>query len=179
MIAAMNRSWLLAFFAILVAGGSWLWASRVPLSAQPGNLRPEPAIGYPAPDFRLDTLDGDRFQLSAVRGTPIVLNFWATWCGPCQRELPALQNAAEVYAGEVLIVGVDQGEEAAIVQAYVDKLGLTFPMPLDKEMEAGTLFNVKGMPTTYFIDGDGVIRHIWTGEMNSVTLAEGIAKIWP
>ncbi len=65
------------------------------------------------------------------------------------------------------------------MQAYVDKLGLTFPMPLDKEMEAGTLFNVKGMPTTYFIDGDGVIRHIWTGEMNSVTLAEGIAKIWP
>ncbi len=109
----------------------------------------------------------------------MVLNFWATWCGPCQRELPALQQAAALYDGEVLIVGVDQGEEAAIVQAYVDKLGLTFPMALDHEMEVGNQFNVGGMPTTFFVDGDGVIRHIWTGEMNSVTLAEGIAKIWP
>ncbi len=175
----MRRSWLLAFFVILVAGSNWLWMSRVPANAQAANLGPQPAIGYLAPDFSLDTLDGGVFQLSARRGTPVVLNFWATWCGPCQRELPALQQAAALYDGEVLIVGVDQGEEAAIVQAYVDKLGLTFPMALDREMEVGNQFNVSGMPTTFFVDGDGVIRHIWTGEMNSVTLAEGIAKIWP
>ena len=178
-MSRVDRRWAFVFAAILLAGSGWLWASRVPLTAQPANLSPEPAIGYPAPDFSLQTLDGEQFQLSAVRGTPVVLNFWATWCGPCQRELPALQYAAETYAGEVLIVGVDQGEEAPIVQTYVDKLGLTFPIPMDKEMEAGALFNVKGMPTTFFVDAGGVIRHIWAGEMNSVTLAEGIAKIWP
>lgn len=178
-MARVDKRWAVVFAVILLAGGGWLWASRVPLTAQPANLSPEPAVGHPAPDFSLQTLDGDLFRLSALHGTPVVLNFWATWCGPCQRELPALQNAAEVYAGEVLIVGVDQGEEAPIVQAYVDKLGLTFPIPMDKDMEAGSQFNVKGMPTTFFVDADGVIRHIWTGEMNSVTLAEGVAKIWP
>ncbi len=140
---------------------------------------PEPAIGYVAPDFALTTLEGEEFSLREMRGTPVVLNFWATWCGPCRRELPALQAAAERYDGEVLIAGVDQGEAAATVQSFVDELGLTFPIPMDADMDVAQEYNVKGMPTTYFVDADGVIRHIWTGEMNSVTLAEGIAKIWP
>lgn len=174
-----SAKWGVAIFAILIFGAGWLWVSRVPLSAQPGAIEPEPAIGYVAPDFSLETLDGDVFSLQDVRGTPVVLNFWATWCGPCRRELPALQAAAERYDGEVLIVGVDQGEEAPTVQAFVDELGLTFAIPMDEEMEVAREYNVKGMPTTFFIDADGVIRHIWAGEMNSVTLAEGIAKIWP
>ena len=65
------------------------------------------------------------------------------------------------------------------MQTFVDELGLTFPIPMDADMEVANDYNVKGMPTTFFVDADGVIRHIWTGEMNSVTLAEGISKIWP
>lgn len=171
--------WVALSGAILILGVGWLWFTRVPLNAQPDNLGPEPAIGYPAPGFTLATLDGDTFSLDELRGAPVVLNFWATWCGPCRRELPALQAAAERYDGEVLIVGVDQGEDASTVQAFADELGLTFPVPLDGELDVAHDYNVKGLPTTFFIDADGVIRHIWTGEMNSVTLAEGISRIWP
>ena len=162
-----------------VGRGLGLVQPRSAALCRPRTRIPEPAIGYVAPDFALTTLEGEEFSLREMRGTPVVLNFWATWCGPCRRELPALQAAAERYDGEVLIVGVDQGEAAATVQSFVDELGLTFPIPMDADMDVAQEYNVKGMPTTFFVDADGVIRHIWTGEMNSVTLAEGIAKIWP
>lgn len=171
----MNR-WHGLFLAILLLGGSWIWLNRVSVALSADANAPQPAINYPAPDFALTTLAGDSFLLREARGKPVVLNFWATWCGPCQRELPTLQAAAERYDDRVLIVGIDQGEEAATVQAYVDKLGLTFPIPMDTEFAVSELYNVRGLPTTFFIDSEGVIRQIWLGEMNSITLAEGIAE---
>jgi peroxiredoxin len=174
----MNRWWAV-FVVVLVAGGAWLYASQVPADAQPAGRPAEPAAGHPAPDFTLATLDGAEFKLSELRGTPVVLNFWATWCGPCQRELPAMQAAAERYDGLVVIAGVDQGEDADTVQAYVDKLQLTFPIPMDTEQDVGQRYNIKGLPTTFFIDGEGIIRRVWAGEMNSITLAENIAQILP
>jgi peroxiredoxin len=187
----MNR-WIVVFTVVLVVGGAWLWWSRpdgelaaaaalVQTGLQganaPADLLVGPGVGRMAPDFTLPTLDGAQFRLSEQRGKPVVLNFWATWCGPCQRELPALQKAAEHFGDDVVFVGVDQGEEAAIVQSYVDKLGLTFTIPMDAEGQVGLDWNVQGLPTTFFIDRSGVIRSLWMGEMNSVTLAENIAII--
>ena len=172
-----HRGWLVIFAATLLLGTVWLWHSRIPLVNAGVELTPEPALGHPAPDFVLATLAGEQFVLHERQGTPVVLNFWATWCGPCRRELPALQAANERYAGEVEIVGVDQGEEAAIVRRYVDELGLTFTVPVDSDLTVGSRYNIRGLPTTFFIDADGIIRRIWTGEMNSITLAEGIAEI--
>jgi peroxiredoxin len=174
----MNR-WTWVFAALLVAGPVWLWASRVPAEARTVNLDPDPAVGRPAPDFTLTTLDGQPFRLSDLRGTPVVINFWATWCGPCRNEMPSLQAAATRFDGEIVVVGVDQGEDAATVQAFVDELGVRFPIALDTEMAVGARYNVKGLPITYFVDAEGMIRHLWVGEMNSVILAEGIAKVWP
>ncbi len=172
----MNR-WYGFLLIILVAGGGWVWLNQAPPEAQADTRAPEPAVGHPAPDFVLTTLDGAEFRLSDHRGTPVVLNFWATWCGPCQRELPELQAAAERWNGNVLIVGVDQAEEAEVVQRYVDELGLTFPIPMDEETDVAQRYNVRGLPTTFFIDGEGIIRSVWAGEMNSVTLAEHVVKI--
>ncbi len=174
----MNR-WLIIFFAILMAGGSWLWISRVPLDAQPRNFMPEPVAGRPAPDFQAQTLAGDTLTLSALRGKPVVLNFWATWCDPCRQELPALQAAASRYEGEVVFVGVDQGESRETVQAMADQMKLTYHVPLDANLDVAHLYNVKGLPTTFFIDRDGIIRQAWMGQMNSITLIEGVAKILP
>ena len=106
-----------------------------------------------------------------------MLNFWATWCGPCQNELPALQKAAEHLGDQVVFAAVDQGEAAGVIQPYVDRLGLTFTIPLDANGQNGVNYNVKGLPTTFFIDRNGVIQSLWMGEMNSVTLAENIAMI--
>ncbi|MBX3015426.1 MAG: TlpA family protein disulfide reductase [Caldilineaceae bacterium] len=171
--------WYGLFWIILLLGSYWVWMNRVTTPVTASGRSPQAALEHPAPDFSLTTLTGETFSLSAVRGTPVVLNFWATWCGPCQRELPALQAAAERYGDRVLIIGVDQGEAPEIVQRYVDQLGLTFPIPLDTEFTVSDQYNVRGLPTTYFIDGEGIIRHLWLGEMNSITLAEGVAQILP
>jgi thiol-disulfide isomerase/thioredoxin len=173
------NSWTLVFFLVLVLGTGWLWASQVPANALPQARPAEPAVGHPAPPLVLPTLDGATFDLESLRGTPVVLNFWATWCGPCQRELPALQAAAERYDGLVVFAGVDQGEEPEVVRPYVEQMGLTFVIPMDRDHEAARRYNVMGLPTTFFIDQYGVIRHIWTGEMNSIILAEAIARILP
>lgn len=174
----MNRWWLV-FLAVLVFGSGWLWWT------QPGAVADDivtagdaqPAVGRLAPDFTLPTLDGSEFRLRDQRGKPVVLNFWATWCGPCQRELPAIERAAEHYKDVVVFVAVDQAETIQTVQRFADKMGLTITVPLDGEQLVGERYAVMGLPTTYFIDADGVIRSVWMGEMNSVILAEHIAGI--
>jgi cytochrome c biogenesis protein CcmG/thiol:disulfide interchange protein DsbE len=192
----MNR-WIVAFLAILVFGSAWLWWSRpngeltagpltlsdldanpVAAVADPGvDPAVGPGVGRMAPDFTLQTLDGGTFRLSEQRGKPVVLNFWATWCGPCQNELPAVQKAAAHFGDDVVFVGVDQGEKADVVQSFADKLGLTFTIPMDGDGAVGYDYNVQGLPTTFFIDRHGVVKSLWMGEMNSVTLAENIARI--
>lgn len=172
----LNR-WHFVLILLVVLGIPWMWIHRVPLDAQEDFTTSQPALNHPAPDFTLTTLRGEPFVLSEQRGTPIVLNFWATWCGPCRNELPALQSASERFGGRIQIVGVDQGEPVADVERFVDEFGLTFAIPMDQEMSVGQQYGVIGMPTTFFIDRNGVIRHIWIGEMNSITLAEGIAEI--
>ena len=175
----MRNPWYIIFIATLVFGGSWIWANQVPIDAAPSTREPQPAVGHPAPDFTLTTLEGAEFRLSDELETPIVLNFWATWCGPCRRELPALQATFERFDGEVLIVGVDQAEDPATVQKFVDELGLSFVIPLDEKTAISRRYKVVGLPTTFFIDRNGIIQRIWSGEMNNITLAENIAEIVP
>jgi thiol-disulfide isomerase/thioredoxin len=176
----MNR-WYLVFVALLLLGGGWLWLSRVPATAQTHTdvLQSQPTEGFAAPSFALSTLDGGEFVLDESLETPVVINFWATWCGPCRSEMPALQTAADRFDGQVHIVAVNQAESAATVQEFVDEFGLTLTIPMDAEQTAADRYNVSGLPTTFFVDRNGVIQRVWLGEMNSVTLAEGIAEIWP
>jgi cytochrome c biogenesis protein CcmG, thiol:disulfide interchange protein DsbE len=178
MVRQLNR-WHLALVILLIAGPLWIWVNRAPIDAQAQSSTPEPAVGRLAPDVELVTLDGLTFSLHGLRGTPVVVNFWATWCGPCIREMPALQAAAERYAGRVVIAGVDQGENPEVVANFIKEMGVTFPIPMDADFAVGDRYNVKGLPTTFFVDEYGYIRHLWVGEMNAIVLAEGIAKIWP
>jgi cytochrome c biogenesis protein CcmG, thiol:disulfide interchange protein DsbE len=193
----MNR-WIIVFLAVLVFGSTWVWWSRPggevatsgpltlsdldPQSPVPSTVTDaDPAVGAGvgrvAPDFALQALDGSTFRLSEQRGKPVVLNFWATWCGPCQNELPAIQKAAEHFGDDVVFAGVDQGEKSEVVQSFADKLGLTFTIPMDTDGTIGYNYGVQGLPTTFFIDRNGVVQSLWMGEMNSVTLAENIGRI--
>ena len=178
----MTRTrWNLLILLALVSGLAWIWLNRVPADrpASPASRPAAPAIGYPAPDFALKTPSGEEFKLSALRGTPVVLNFWATWCPPCRAELPELRSASERYAGQIAVVGVNQAESAATVAKAAVELGLTFPIPLDHRGDVSQVYGVRSLPTTFFIDRDGVIRQIQNGPLTEATLAQLLQTIHP
>ena len=173
----MNR-WTITFFTILLLGSGWLWYTRLPANASPAVREPQPAVEHPAPDFTLTRFDtGEKVSLSDLRGKPVILNFWATWCRPCRAEMPTLQAAYERYGDDLLVVGVDQGEEGAVVGPFLEEFGISFPILLDGDMAVGREYRILGLPTTFFIDSQGIIRGVHAGEINSAILAEGIVEI--
>ncbi len=176
-----SKRWNLLLSILLLVGVAWIWTNRIPDNAGTAsvNLPPAPAVGHPAPDFSLTTLSGEPFTLSGLRGTPVVLNFWATWCPPCRAELPELQGANERLAGQVAIIGVNQAEAPADVSRFVAGLGLTFPVPLDVDAATSRLYAVRSLPTTFFIDRQGIIRHIQIGPVTEATLAQMVRMIYP
>ena len=120
------------------------------------------AVGAVAPDFRTTTPSGEEIRLSDFRGKVVLLNFWATWCGPCRIEMPLFQNLYARYGEEgITIVAVNNRETAQQIVGFTDQLGITFPLALDESGTIQDLYNVSGYPITYIIDADGVImeRH--------------------
>ncbi len=174
---SLNR-WHFAFVTILLGGGFWLWWTQAPTIVEAEVRAPQPAVNHPAPEIVLSVLDNSApFELAHLQGKPVILNFWATWCAPCRAEMPMLQSTWERYGENVAIVGVDLEEDPALVRQFVDELGITFPILLDEEGTVSERFNVRGLPTTFFIDRDGVIRQIYPGQLHSAILAEGILDI--
>ncbi|MFL7809215.1 MAG: TlpA family protein disulfide reductase [Anaerolineae bacterium] len=115
-------------------------------------------VGMRAPDLELRTLDGDTIRLSDLRGQPVMINFWAVWCGFCRTELPEMQQAFEAYRDQgFTILAVDVQEDRSVVAPLVDELGLAFPVLLDSEAEVSRSYRVRGLPTSYFVDQNGVI----------------------
>jgi cytochrome c biogenesis protein CcmG, thiol:disulfide interchange protein DsbE len=125
--------------------------------------------GKPAPDFTLTRLDnGERVRLSQLRGRPVVLNFYASWCGPCQEEHPILAMAAQRLRGEANFFGVifeDTPEEA---RKFAQPLEPTFPQLIDPQSRMAVDYGVTGVPETYFIDADGIIRDKVVGPLLDV-----------
>jgi peroxiredoxin len=178
----MSRTrWNILIVVLLIVGLAWIWVNRLPAgdASAAGALPPAPAVGHPAPDFTLTTAAGETFKLSELRGTPVVLNFWATWCPPCRAELPEFQAASQRLAGQVAIVGVNQAEGPAEVQSFTEKLGLTFTIPLDQNADVSRLYRVRSLPTTFFIDRSGVIRQMQIGPVTEATLAQSLKAIYP
>jgi peroxiredoxin len=137
-----------------------------------------PVIDAAAPDFTLTNLDGEEVSLSDFRGRPVIVNFWATWCVPCRREMPAFQRAFEAYqADDLVILALDVEENAAQVEPFVEELGLTFEVLYDSQGEVNDTYQVTGLPRTVFIDRQGVIRHIQVGEVQEVLLKGFLDRI--
>jgi len=117
-----------------------------------------------APDFTLENLDGTNLRLTELRGQVVLVNFWASWCGPCRQEMPVLDRLHQRYndAG-FTVLGINVEGEAASARAIVAKSGVTFPILVDAEQKISKLYDLKAMPSTVILDRDGKIRFVHRG----------------
>lgn len=122
------------------------------------------SIANPAPDFTLLSSTGDNVRLAEQRGQVVMLNFWASWCGPCRTEMPLLEEMSKRYsAAGFVLYGVNVEEDNTDAKKLIKDLGVTFPILYDTESKASSLYNVDAMPTTVVIDKKGVIRYVNRG----------------
>ncbi len=140
-----------------------------------------PTVGSLAPDFRLMDLHGKAVSLSDYRGKVILLNFWATWCGPCRVEMPAMEalyRSMQSKGLEILAVSVDQ-EGTAVTRPFQEALGLSFPILHDQDYQVGLTYGARTLPMTFAIDRQGIIRQLVFGsrDWNSPEARRGIAEV--
>ena len=134
--------------------------------------------GRPAPDFTLTDLDGTSWTLSALRGHPVVLNYWATWCSPCVEENPALQRAAKRYTADgVMFFGVLYGDEPSRAKQYLARSPSVYPTLVDPEQRSLIDYAVGGVPETFFIAKDGSIARKVVGVVTLDVLVETLESL--
>lgn len=128
-------------------------------------LETAPVVGALAPDFELQNLAGETVHVSDHLGQVILINFWATWCAPCLVEMPDIQEYYDQYTPDLVVLAIDFDEPKETVQAFVNNLGLTFPILLDPGGKTQDLYQVRGYPSSYFVDREGVIQVVHIGIM--------------
>ncbi|MCK9517910.1 MAG: TlpA family protein disulfide reductase [Dehalococcoidia bacterium] len=178
-VQQIGDRWLVSTQAVFLAR-----AGEEPSPAQSsdglGPLGPDrPEIGELAPDFALvDARDGTRVRkLSDFRGTPVVVNWYASWCGPCKEEIPEFQGAQDALGDQVVFLGVNAKETADRAQQILELFGATYPAVLDTEGAVGQHYRVSALPHTVFVDAEGVLRAIKVGQVHASDLEDNLAKI--
>ena len=134
--------------------------------------------GQLAPDFRLNDLNRQSLQLSELRGSPVVMNFFASWCAPCKVELPFLRAAHEKSAERgYTVLGVSNNDRREAMEAFALDEKLTYPIVIDGDNTVGVAYQVVGPPYTYFIDRAGVVVAVVSGELDEATLEENLTLL--
>ena len=131
--------------------------------------------GVTAKDFELKNLEGETVSLSDYRGNAVMLNFWASWCGPCRYEMPFFQEVYEDtkwQAAGLVIIAVNIGESGATAEGFMEANGFGFTVLLDTTGEVANKYNVRGIPATFFIDERGIIKHSDVGAFTSKSQLE-------
>ena len=158
--------WGATVLGVVVLGAIWIAVSQVPASATTGGAIPSPREGFLAPDFTLETLQGETVTLSDLRGKAVVVNLWASWCPPCRAEMPALQAAYEADRGrglEILAVDMTYQDTEQDALRFIEEFGLTFTIPMDRDGTVARQYLLRALPSTFFVGPDGVITKVVIG----------------
>jgi cytochrome c biogenesis protein CcmG/thiol:disulfide interchange protein DsbE len=137
------------------------------------------AVNGPVPDVELTSLQGTPLALADYRGTPLVVNFWASWCPPCISEMPAFDEVYQQRNGTVAFVGINVRESADMAIEMAERTGVTYDLALDPNGAAARAFNVVNMPTTVFVTADGTVAGVHSGALTSAQLDERITALTP
>jgi cytochrome c biogenesis protein CcmG, thiol:disulfide interchange protein DsbE len=165
--AIRQRYWVKISIAILSVGIVWIGlTSLLTPNGETGQLI-APRPGFLAPDFSLTALDGKTYQLSQQHGKVVVVNLWTTWCAYCNTEMPAFQQAYDSFQNSLdvsfLAINSTSQDTLTSVQAFVDQRRLSFPILLDTAGQAAHNYQIRALPTTFFIDRNGIVRNIVIG----------------
>lgn len=179
-------------FAVLIVGASILYNAmkdkvednsfQMEGENNTGNTNDTDANGaVVAPDFTMTDKDGNEVKFSNFAGKPIVLNFWASWCGPCQMEMPDFEEMYKQYGEEVqfVMVNMTDGSQETVDSAtqFITEKGYTFPVYYDTKMEGAYYYSVYSLPMTYFIDADGNVAASSRGMISGENLQKGIEAV--
>ncbi|WP_322513118.1 J domain-containing protein [Chloroflexus sp.] len=176
------NAFIFAFVAVGLVVAVWMFTNRDTLNGQAMG-----EVNRPAPNFTAPELRGGTIELAQYRGKVVLINFWGTWCEPCKRELPALQQAYEQFAEQgLMIIGVNltddeqvQGQTVEGVAAFLAQYGVTYPIALDVDGKITEAYRVFPLPTSFFITADGQIRYVHVGELTLTDIAARFAELRP
>jgi thiol-disulfide isomerase/thioredoxin len=177
---------VLVVVAVVLPAGAALLERRQPAAVLEPRTPPATAAtavqtyppGRSAPGLRLRTLDGGQIDLAALRGRPVLVNFWATWCEPCVREFPRLRQAAARHRGDRLaVVGVLVGDRPAAARAFVRRRGGSWPVGIDATGATAAAWAAVGLPHTFFVRPDGTLASHQLGELHQASLDRQLAAI--
>jgi peroxiredoxin len=166
---------LISYLLILILGAVWIFTSQTtPDNTTEGEI-PAPQKGFLAPDFSLPDAAGNPITLADLRGQPVLVNVWASWCTPCRAEMPAMQRVYETYQAQgftILAVNATLQDQIPSALSFAQEMGLTFPILFDEQGVISTLYQVQALPTSFFIDADGFIQEVVVGGPMSEALLE-------
>ena len=138
---------------------------------------PVATIGSDAPDITLADLDGNPVRLADLRGRPVIVNFWASWCGPCVEEFPLLRDAAERHAGDLAVIGVVYQDRSEAARAFMERNDAAWTAAMDPGERTATAYGIVGVPETFFIGRDGTIVARQIGQLSAASFEEKLAAI--
>jgi peroxiredoxin len=151
---------------ILLLGLTWIFVSADRSGVSSAGTTAAPQQGFLAPDFELPTTASETIRLSDLRGQAVLVNLWATWCPPCRAEMPAIEKVYNEYSGQglvVLAINMTYQDDPSAVMPFVQEYGLTFPILLDETGDTGRAYQLRSLPSSFFINRDGTINEVVIG----------------